>query len=293
MDVPIGTIAAIICTITWIIAGTISKKASTDLGTHMIAFFYMIFGLVPIIIATLVVGVFSIPLTSIILSLVCGLFLTLGFISAFKALHTESLASVTVLNELQPAVLVLLGLFVLSEKVTGIQIVSILMVFVGAVMIITNEKMTINKKLIPAVISSLCWTFYWVIMTYAITSAGTFVLPVLISRLVGVPFVLMYISKSDDMPKSVNGFMLKFKKNRAFMVLVVLTLIAAFCDGSGDAIFGITLQSPVLAIGAAIIALAPMMTAFFSFLLYKDKLTRTQLYGLVVMIIGALALSVY
>ena len=76
------------------------------------------------------------------------------------------------------------------------------------------------------------------------------------------------------------------------MVLIALTVIASFADASGDTLFGITAGSPVLAIGAALVALQPMVVSFLGFIQYRDKLTKLQLYGLVVMIAGALVLSV-
>ncbi|MDE1833723.1 MAG: DMT family transporter [Candidatus Micrarchaeota archaeon] len=289
--VPTGTVAAIMSTLMWIIAGTISKKISRELGSHLTAFLVVTLSLIPILTATLLVGVYTIPLEGIILAVVAGIFLGIGFILGFKALQTENLSSVSSLTEIQPAVLVLLGLFALGEHITTLQVMSIITVFLGASMILTTEKFDINKKLIPAILSSISWTFYWAIMTYSITNSNTFALPVFISRAIGIPFVIVYLLRDRKAP-SVVLFFKKLKRNRTFTVLIALTIIASFADAVGDVLFGITVGSPVLAIGAAIIALSPMMISFFGFVLYKERLTRLQLFGLLIMIIGALALSI-
>lgn len=238
-------------------------------------------------------GVYSIPAYSIAIAIIGGIFLAIGFIYGFKALQTENLASVSALAEIQPATLVLFGLLILGEQVTAVELLGIIIVFAGTLMIITTEKLEINKRLMPAVFSVLAWTAYWILISYAVISASTFAFPILISRLVGVPILLCYLLSDKRAMSKLSDFSQKLKRNRTFLVLIALTVVASLADASGDTLFGITVGSSVLAIGAALVALQPMIVSFFGFLLYKDKLTRLQLYGLVVMIAGALVLSIF
>ncbi len=289
--VPLGIIATIISVVLWTIASTISKKVSRDLGSHTVAFLYLAFSILPILIATAIVGVYSITFYGLALAILGGIFLSIGFIYGFKALQTENLASVVTLGELLPALLVVFGIFILGEKVTMLQTISIIVIFGGALMIITTEKFRINRRLVPAIISTFAWTGYWIALSYSITSANTFALPILISRLVGVPFIIWYLLSNKAATRSISNLGEKLKRNRTFLVLVSFTLIASFSDAVGDVLFGITVGSPSLALGAALVALQPMLVSFFAFLLYKERLTKLQLYGLLIMIIGALALS--
>ena len=289
----VGTTAAIISVILWTIAGTINKKISSGLGSHISSFIYLLLGILPVILATLIIGVYVIPSFSIITAVIGGVFLGLGLMYGFRALQTENLASVSALAEIQPATLVLFGLLVLGEQITAIQGIGMIVIFAGTVMIITTEKLEINKVLIPAVLATLAWSVYWILMAYSITSAATFALPILISRMVGLPIIVGYMLSDKRSVAKMEGFWGKLKVNRIFMVLIALTIVAAFADASGDTLFGITVGSPVLAIGAALIALQPMIVSFFGFLLYKEKLTKLQLYGLAIMIVGALILSIF
>ncbi len=290
--IPIGTSAAMVSIILWIISGTILKKVSSGLGSHFSSFVYLAVSLIPIVLATIILGVYSIPLFGVITALAGGVFLGVGLIYAFKALQTENLVNVSALAEIQPAILVLFGLLVLGEQVTTIQLVGMVVIFAGALMIITTEKLRINKMLLPALYSAVLWTVYWIILSYSVISANTFALPILISRIVGVPIVFCYLFTNKHALMKLHGFWDRIKRNRAFMVLISLTVIASIADASGDTLFGITIGSPVLAIGAALVALQPMVVSFLGFILYRDKLTKLQLYGLVVMIAGALVLSV-
>lgn len=289
--IPIGTLAAITSVILWVSASTTAKKLSRDLGSHLVSFLYVILSLIPIFIITYAVGVFSMPLYGLIITFIAGIFLAIGFISGFQALQTEHLASVSAIGEITPAILVIFGLLVLGEQATFAQIASIVVIFSGAAMIITNEKFEVNKRLFPALISILAWTAYWIALTYAVRNSGTFVLPVLISRIVGLPFIILYLMRSKNSVQSLRNLPSSLKKNKKFANLLGLTVFASFADAVGDSIFGITVGSSVLAIGSALIALQPMMVSFLGFLLYKERLTRLQFFGLAVMIIGAIALS--
>ncbi len=288
----IGTTAAIITIVLWTIAGTINKRISSALGSHIVGFLYTSISMAPILLAVVIVGTYSIPIYGLVTAAIGGLFLATGFIFNFKALQTENLSSISALAEISPAVLVLFGLLVLGEKVTSVQMFGIIIVFAGTLMIITTEKLEINRKLLPALLAVLAWTVYWIIISYSVISSNTFALPIFISRIVAVPIMIAYLLSSKGAVSRLADFSSSISKNRSLIALLALTVIASVADASGDTLFGITVGSPVLVIGAALIALQPMAQSFMGFVLYKEKLTRLQLYGLVVMIVGALVLSV-
>ncbi len=289
---PIGTAAAIIAITLWTIASTISKKISRGLGANLVTFLYLAVSIVPIAIGTVAIGTYSISTAGALLAALAGLFLSLGFISTFKALTTEHLSSVIAVSEIYPVVFVLFGILVLGQTINEIQLVSMVVIFAGAAMIITTEKLRLNKMMIPAVVGAVSWTIYWIIMTYSIHSAGTFALPILISRVVGIPFAIIFLLINRNAVSELKLLGKKIKASRMVMVMVALTIIASFSDAVGDTVFGITIGSSVLVIGAALVALQPMVVSFFGFLFYKEKLTKVQFLGLATMFAGAFVLSV-
>ncbi len=287
----IGTTAAILAVILWTVSGTINKRVATGLGTHLSAFLYVLISIIPVLIATTILGVYSISFFGIWTAVIAGIFLAVGFILGFRALQTENLSSVSALQEIMPATLLLFGLFILGEKINTVQFAGIAPIFLGTLMIITTEKLEINKKMLPAVLAVVAWSIYWMIISYSVISADTYALPILISRLVSLPVVLVYLLSDKAAVSSLKSLPSRLSGSRTIAVLLILVSIASLSDASGDTIFGITSGSPVLAIGAALVALQPMAVSFLAFVIYKDKLTRLQLYGLLVMLIGALVLS--
>ncbi len=288
----LGTTAAILAMVLWTISGTINKKVATGLGTHVSAFLYVLVSLIPVLIATMIIGIYSISPFGIETAVVAGVFLAVGFIFGFKALSTENLSSVSALQEIMPALLLLFGLFILGERINQVQSAGIIIIALGTLMTIITEKLEINTRMIPAILAVVSWAIYWMIISYSVISAKTFALPILISRVISLPVTLIYLLSDRDAVSSLASLPSRIRTNRTAAVLLILVSIASFADASGDTIFGITSGSSVLAIGAALVALQPMVVSFLAFVIYKDKLTRMQLIGLLVMLVGALILSV-
>ena len=288
----LGTTAAILAMVLWTISGTINKKVATGLGTHVSAFLYVLVSLIPVLIATMIIGIYSISPFGIETAVVAGVFLAVGFIFGFKALSTENLSSVSALQEIMPALLLLFGLFILGERINQVQSAGIIIIALGTLMTIITEKLEINTRMIPAILAVVSWAIYWMIISYSVISAKTFALPILISRVISLPVTLIYLLSDRDAVSSLASLPSRIRTNRTAAVLLILVSIASFADASGDTIFGITSGSSVLAIGAALVALQPMVVSFLAFVIYKDKLTKLQLIGLIVMLVGALILSV-
>ncbi len=288
----LATTAAIISVMLWIISGTISKRIARGLGIYIVPFIIVTLGLAPMLIATVLAGQYQLTLESVVVASVAGIFLSLGFILAYKALETQKLATTSAFGEIQPAALVILGLLVFGEHITPVEIVGIIVIFIGATLVITTEKFKINRGLLPAFLSNICWSFYWILMTFSVISAGTYAFPLLISRVAGMVIVVIYLLTNRRALASLKGLGTKIKGSRTIAALVVLTIIAAFADASGDTVFGITISSTVLAIGGALVALSPMITSFFGFLFYRERLRRIEIVGLLIMVSGALAVTV-
>jgi drug/metabolite transporter (DMT)-like permease len=288
----LATTAAVVAVMFWIVSGTLSKRIVMGLGIYIVPFIVVTLGLIPMLLATLLVGQYQIGLYSAFIAIIGGVFLSLGFIFAYMALRKERLATTSAFVEIQPAALVLLGIFVLGEHVTGIEIAGILIVFLGSMLVITTEKFRINKNLLPALYANICWAIYWIIMTFSVTSAGTFALPIFISRIAGMVVVLAYLMTNRKAMASLRNLGTSMRGSRAVTVLVALTVIGAFVDSAGDTVFGITVGSTVLAVGGALMAVAPMVVSFFGFLFYRERLRRIEIAGLLVMVFGAFVLTV-
>ncbi len=277
----------------WIISGTLSKKVTLSLGNALSAAIVVTLGIVPMAIGSELVGTTALSAYSELLAVLSGVFLTLGFIMMYKSLQTEQLSNSTALNELQPAILVLLGLFALGEHTSMLQAICIAFIFIGAFLIITTERLTINRKLIPACIAALSWAVYWIMLTYSEgASGGAFALPVTISRISGAVVAIAYLLANRKTAIAyARGALFGAAKTRAYIVALLVSIIA-IVDASGDFVFSYVVGSNAVAIGGALTALAPMAVSLMGFILYKERITARQAAGLVIMVAGALAIAI-
>ncbi len=285
-------LAAIASTALWVVWGSLSKRIATTIASTIVVVMMMGIGAIPMIIAVLALGVYSIPASSVILACLAGVLATIGFFLTLRALRTEQLTNSTSFGELQPAILVLFGLFALGETITTAHALSMIVIFIGAFLIIRTQGVRINKRLVPAALSVVAWTIYWIVITYSVTWAGTFALPVAISRITGAVLAGLYLflyraetrEKLDSSKRTRKGRLLLYSA-------LALVIVAALADGTGDTAFAFALGAGTVAVSGAITALSPMFISIIGFLLYKDRLTGLQFVGLAVMIVGAVALS--
>jgi drug/metabolite transporter (DMT)-like permease len=290
-DLPI--IAAFSATALWLVSNILSKKVSVSLGFITMSAIVLPLGMLPMAIGIAVVGVHAIPIYSIVIAALAGIFLTLGFLLLYKTLETEQLTNTVALGELQPAILVLFGIFALGESVNMIQAVSMMIIFAGAVLVVTVEGLSINKKLIPACFAMLSWALYWVLITYSVHASGsTFSMPVLVSRITGSAIAIAYFAANKGKVMKYMHSAFSGRRRRELGIIVAFVSIIAIVDASGDFIFAYVTASNALAIGSALTALSPIAASIAGFFIYKDRLTAPQLAGFAIMVVGALSLAI-
>lgn len=271
----------------WALDDFLLKRIITKLGVIRPAIMMIGFGVIPIIILTLA-GSFAIPsLYVIILSIVAGIFFFLGYILDFKSLETEQVTNTIALGELQSAIIVLFGIFALAENASPIVILGIVIVFVGAVLVGIERRMRFNKKLLPAVFANVSWAIYWVILSFAILSYHSFVVPLLIARsagFIGIAASVAIFGLSTKKGKKVS------KAALGYSAIALMLMIGIF-DSIGNLSFGYVALSNIIAIGASITALVPVIVGVLGKVFYKDKLTLIQLLGFTMCVIGAIVIS--
>lgn len=290
--IPLPITVTFIAVFLWTFLNLASKKVATGIGIFLGSVIAIGVGIIPMLIATIIVGVYDVPLIYTLIAVLAGAFAAFGSLMGFRPLATEQLSNTAALQEIYPPILILFGVFVLGENLTLIQAISIIVIFLGALLVITTEKLKLNRKLLPALISPISWAFYWIVLAYAIDGSGTFALPVLVSRVVATVILVAYvIIKKKEAFAKLFAYKDNLKQTRTLTFVISIAVLAGLADGIGDTLFSYTYGSGFVAIGSAISGLAPIFITIISFYIYKDRLTKLQLTGLVIMVLGAVALS--
>ncbi|MDE1804718.1 MAG: DMT family transporter, partial [Candidatus Micrarchaeota archaeon] len=223
--ISIGTIAAVLAVLFWAISLVIEKRIVTILGKTKGAVLVIGLGVLPM----LVLSALSFSLlgpAEIALAAISGIFLSIGFVLYYKSLETEQISNTSGTGLLQPALLIIFSVFVLSEPLTLPQIIGGIVIFLGIILILTTERMELNRNLIPAILAQVSWALYWIFATYAILGSHKVAIPLLISR------VVAFISGAALFPLLLKKD--KISRRSGVAYIAILLVIAGILDGAGN-----------------------------------------------------------
>ncbi len=143
-----------------------------------------------------------------------------------------------------------------------------------------------HKGLIPASAAYVLGALYWLLLSSAITISGSFTLPFLITKAISLVIVVAYYLKRPQF-----GINRNRKRSMAFTYALLLGLAGGALDTLGSVAFGFTIKASILAVGAAITALEPLLVAIIALELYRDRLDLVQVLGIGIAIACAVALA--
>jgi len=282
--VDLTTIAAILPAIIWAVTVTMEKKLSVLTGSIKTSILLAGFGIIPILI---IFAYSHSAITSyvVILSIISGIFFTVGTLLYYKSLETEQQSNSSGTGLAQPAILIAFSILVLKESLSVLQALGGIIIVAGVFLIITNRKMEINKKLIPALLANVSWAGYWIFASYAILASNQIGAPLLISRVTG--FLLAIAVFGIFLNKQKTS---KAKPSHLNYVLL-LGLFAGVFDAVGNLIFAYVVNLNLLSIASIFTAAMPLFITALGYLIYKERLTKEQGIGMAIAVAGALIIA--
>jgi drug/metabolite transporter (DMT)-like permease len=283
----IGVIGALLSVLMYVIYNTLVKKLAATTGNYKAAMIVMTLSIVPMLaVAYILQASWSIGYITIITSILAGIFLFIGFELYYRSLHTEQLTNSVGLDNIGNIFTILFGILFLQEKVVPLGILGIVMILVGSYLIATKKGFNLNRKLIPAIFAGIAFSIFWILLSYTINSTNNFIVPLIISRAIGIVITIPYIHAFKR-----KSHLIKHKKILEIgLPILMIGFIAGIADGLGDTIFGFIVQHQYLAIGSALSILTTVFISILAYFVYRDRLTKLELAGLVLAILGAAVL---
>lgn len=182
------------------------------------------------------------------------------------------------------ALVAILSVLFLKESLNPLQVVSIIAVLVGLVLSSLNLKnfklrqLLTDKGLPFALISLVTWAIYFTFVKIPIRQIGWF-WPAYISWW-GFPLVLLYLRM-----KSIKISIPKEGKNLVFILANgLLSVIALFS-------FNLAVSRGQSSIITPISSSYPALFALLAYFVFKDRLSKQQIVGMVVTLVGIISLS--
>ncbi len=179
---------------------------------------------------------------------------------------------------------VILSMLFLGERINFLQAISIVGIVLGLLLSSLDLKTIIAKKFLSdkgipfALASFVAWGIYFTFVKIPINNIGWF-WPAYISWW-GFPLVLVFMK--------VKKIKLEFPKSRSH---VVLTVANAVLLTAALFAFNFALANGLTAIVAPIASSYPVLFAVLAYFVFKDRLSKQQVVGVAVTLVGIVALS--
>ena len=280
---------AIMAVLSFSVGDVFQKSLAEKIDSYKAALFISGVGVLPLLAGYFLFPEPPVPLVTMAASAVTGIFFGLAYILLYRTFETEQVTVTIALAELPPALLVVLGIFAYGEGISEVGVLSIVLIFIGVALLITEEGMSINKRMTSAVLAFVIWAAYWGIMSYAISTSGNFIEPIAAVRIVSVVTLGAFVLMKGR--KRVRGR--AYVRRNAISSLPAFAIIAigGIADGLGNMMQGATISINQIVIGSAIVALVPVGVGILGYVFYRDRLDSLQLLGFALMIVGAVALA--
>lgn len=219
-----------------------------------------------------------------LLCIFLGFFLHFGALIYYEAIQRGNPSIVGVIASSYPAVIVIISIAFLGEKISFIQTAAILLIFLGIFLscISIGELKKKNFKLqagfILAIITMISWGIFLGFIQVPVKQIGWF-WPNYFAFL-WFPFIYLYIHfRKIKLERPTSNKFLK-----PFILSVVLVRIAEFS-------YNYAVSKGVAALIAPIAGAAPTLYAPLSYLVFREKITKQQIVAVAITLIGIVFLA--
>jgi len=281
---------AIITLIGWGIGDIFGAIASrkTDGYTTTIYVFAIAFILASFYIPFEITNLYKYTLPIFLLNIFLGILLVIGNTAINEAMRRSNASLVGVISSAAysgPSVLFAALLF--NESLSFMQIIGLILVFIGVITCSINFKelqknhfnhLVKDKGILLALLAMICWSIDAVFLKVVVNQVGWF-WPIYIFFSL-FPLILIYVYiKKIRLQSPI--------KNKAY---VPIFLSAIFLHGA-EFTFNMGIKQGAVSIVSSISGAYPVLFAVLAFFIFKDRITKQQLLGIILTLIGVLTLS--
>lgn len=182
------------------------------------------------------------------------------------------------------ALVVVLSIIFLGDKINLNQVLSIVIIFTGLILSSLDLKtfnlkqLTTDKGVPFALISMIFWAIYFTFVRIPIREMGWF-WPAYLSWW-GFPLVLVYMR--------LNKIELKFPKEKK---VFISSIIGSVLLCAALFAFNIAVEKGQTAVVAPISGAYPVLFASIAYFVFKDRLNKQQISGIIITLLGIVLLS--
>ncbi|MCA9392186.1 DMT family transporter [candidate division WWE3 bacterium] len=280
-------VLALITFIGWGSGDLFTIVVTRNIGASLTTFWTFVFGFIISLVVLLFVphDISGLTIPLLILNLFLGVLLITGNVLISEAFRISSAPLVGIIIQSFPAVVLVLSTFVYGDVVTLKQWFFIAIIFIGVFLCSVDLKQLLSAKVLIdhgtrlALIATICLSIFFTFSRTLISAYGWF-LPSFIATLC-FPLILIFMRSRKE--KFIAPPSLK---------LLFFTLMIALLIRSADFALNYGLSIPgASSIVAPIAGAAPILFVILSSLIFKDKVSKQQIGGIAVTLLGIMLLT--
>lgn len=260
-----------------------ARRIGANLTTFWIFFFSFVLSLFLIPFTPHDVQLITLPILAF--NIFLGIIYVVGNVLISEAFRLSSAPLVGIIIQAFPAVVLLLSAVIFKDRVTPGQLAFIAVIFLGVVLCsvdfrkVVRSRSILDRGTVLALIAMVLLSVYFTFSRIPINSYGWF-LPNLISTAC-FPIIYLFVRRQKE----------KFVAPKQGLVWMAV-FMAGLLIRSGDFALNFGLSLPnASSLVAPIAGAAPILFVVMSYLVFKDKLTKQQLLGIVITLVGIISLT--
>lgn len=284
MWVVFAFLSAFFAGITSIVAKCGIKKTDSTVATAIRTIVVLLFSLLMVSIVGSFTTIKDISLKTLVFLILSGLSTGASWLCYFKALQKGNINKVVPIDKSSTVLTILLAAVILGESITIYKALGIIAIALGTLMMIEKkseekegEKGWLLFALLSAVFASLTSILGKIGIEGVESNLGTAIRTVVV---IIMSFVMVGVTGKGKEIKRID------KKELMFIVL------SGFTTGASWLFYYRALQDGEAGIVVPIDKLSILVTILFSYIVFKEKLSKKAFIGLVLIVLGTLVLLV-
>ena len=221
----------------------------------------------------------------LIFLILSGLSTGMSWLCYFKALQIGDINKVTPIDKSSTVITMLLAFIFLREEITGLKFVSMILIGIGTYLMIqkkeTQEKAEDKKWLLYAVGSAVFASLTSILGKIGIQDVNSNLGTAIRTAVVLVmAWIVVFVTGKQDTVKNIDG------KSWIFLIL------SGFATGGSWLCYYRALQTGPASVVVPIDKLSILVTIAFSYIVFHEKLSLKSGAGLLLIVVGTLALLI-
>ena len=221
----------------------------------------------------------------LIFLILSGLSTGMSWLCYFKALQIGDINKVTPIDKSSTVITMLLAFIFLREEITGLKFVSMILIGIGTYLMIqkkeTQEKAEDKKWLLYAVGSAVFASLTFILGKIGIQDVNSNLGTAIRTAVVLVmAWIVVFVTGKQDMVKNID------RKSWLFLIL------SGFATGGSWLCYYRALQTGPASVVVPIDKLSILVTIAFSYIVFHEKLSLKSGVGLLLIVVGTLALLI-